>query len=522
MKRFMSLLISLMLTLAATAGIPPALAEEKGPLWLTDEKVELTVWYDLDPTYLGNAVDLNEMEVYRWLEEQTNVHINWIIPVKGTESEAFSLLFAADKMPDIIRISDGSRQYVDGAEAAVEDGYFLRLNELLEQYAPNYLAFLDAHEELKKDVKTDSGLMWSMYFFYIKEGRPANAGPTIRKDFLDAVGMDLPVTYDDWHEVLTAFKEQLHIEGPLWINGFASGTNDDWMSGYGVTQGFYQVDGRIKYGPIEDGYGEYIDMMSKWYAEGLIYPDFPLGGADRVAENLLLNDIVGAWEGYASNAGNKYWPKRGAVNPDFNAVGAMYPLKAEGEKNHLRVLEEHVTDNSYVITADCERPDIAIRWIDIFYNMDYNDIFNYGFHEGETYVVNEDGSLSWGPLILDNPDGLTVTQARNKYTMHNPMVGDYTRVMGSWTREQREASDTWMKADGAWRLPDKLSPTADESRRINSTMTDIDTFVKEETVKMILGTSGYTFESFRDKIISMGIESAIEAYQVILDRYNAR
>ena len=521
MKRVFCSFLCFTFALTMLLGGVPAAAEEKGPLWLTDEKAELTIWYDLDPSYLGNAADLNEMEVYKWLEEQTNVHINWIIPVKGTAAESFHLLFASDKMPDIIRTTD-DRQYVDGAEAAVEDGYFLRLNELLEKYAPNYLAYLDANEELKKEVKTDSGLMWGMYWFYINDGRPANAGPSIRKDFLDAVGMDMPVTYDDWHEVLTAFKEQLHIEGPLWINGFASSTYDDWMSGYGVTQSFYQVDGKVKYGPIEDGYGEYIAMMAKWYAEGLIYPDFPLGGADRVAENLILNDIVGAWEGYASNAGDQYWPKRGAVNPDFNVVGAMHPLKAAGEKNHLRMSDLKTSDSAYVITTDCENPELAIRWLDIFYNMEYNDIFNYGFHEGETYVVNEDGSLSWGPIILKNPDGLTVTQARNKYTMHSPMLGDYTRVMGSWTKEQLEACDTWMKADAVWRLPSKLSPNADESREINSVMTDIETFVKEETVKMILGNSTYTFETFREKIVSMGIDTAISAYQTVLDRYNAR
>ena len=68
----------------------------------------------------------------------------------------------------------------------------------------------------------------------------------------------------------------------------------------------------------------------------------------------------------------------------------------------------------------------------------------------------------------------------------------------------------------------QLSPSSDESREISATMADIETFVKEETVKMILGTSNYTFETFCEQIRSMGIDDVIASYQTILDRYNAR
>lgn len=79
-----------------------------------------------------------------------------------------------------------------------------------------------------------------------------------------------------------------------------------------------------------------------------------------------------------------------------------------------------------------------------------------------------------------------------------------------------------VKGKDDWCLPDKLTPTADESREISATMADIDTFVKEESVKIILGTSSYTYETFRSKLLDMGIEKVISAYQVVLDRYNAR
>lgn len=71
-------------------------------------------------------------------------------------------------------------------------------------------------------------------------------------------------------------------------------------------------------------------------------------------------------------------------------------------------------------------------------------------------------------------------------------------------------------------MPDKLTPTADENRQMSVLMEDINTFVLEETTKMIMGTSTYTFETFRQKILDMGIDQALAIEQQALDRYNAR
>lgn len=521
-NKFRSILCVL-LAAALLSAMPCALAESpKSDLWLTDEKVTLSLWYDFTQSQLGNMADPNEADVFQWLEENTNVHIDWIIPVSGTEKESFNLLFADNTMPDILRTRN-KYQYTEGAEAAVEDNYYLRLNELLEQYAPNYMKLVNSDPSIKKEVTTDTGLMWGMYFYYSGVGKACNFGPLIRKDLLEAVNLPSPVTYDDWHTVLTAFKEQLNIEAPLYLNSRGSSTHDDWMSGFGVTQDFYQVDGQVKYGPLEEGYRDYVELMKKWYAEGLIYSDFGLGGEDSPSDELVLNDRVGAWAGFASTAGSAYFKTLGATNEKFMLAGTTFPVQNAGDKTHLRFADTHVNEYAFAISTDCKHPDIAVRWLDIFYNLDYVDNFNYGFRENESYVVDENGQKHWGDLINHNQDGLTVGQARLKYTMLNAPIEDYTRVMGSWSAEQLDAQQQWLKGDDDWCLPDKLTPTADESRQITAIMTDIETFVKEETVKMIMGTSSYTYDTFRAKIIDqMQVEKATQAYQLILDRYYGR
>ena len=58
-----------------------------------------------------------------------------------------------------------------------------------------------------------------------------------------------------------------------------------------------------------------------------------------------------------------------------------------------------VKPDCIAVSADCEYPEIAVKWLDIFYNPDYAWIFNYGLREGESYVKDENGNLHWGCLL---------------------------------------------------------------------------------------------------------------------------
>lgn len=64
--------------------------------------------------------------------------------------------------------------------------------------------------------------------------------------------------------------------------------------------------------------------------------------------------------------------------------------------------------------------------------------------------------------------------------------------------------------------------TADENQTYASIMSEIQTFVDEQAVKMIMGTSSMSFDDFVQEVKAMGIDEAIEIYQNAFDRYNNR
>ena len=87
-------------------------------------------------------------------------------------------------------------------------------------------------------------------------------GMVVRKDWLDDLGLKEPETYDDWYNMLKAFKDVKKAEAPMMLYFTGFNPMNIFEGGYGITETFFQVDGKVKYGPLEPGYKEYITMLS--------------------------------------------------------------------------------------------------------------------------------------------------------------------------------------------------------------------------------------------------------------------
>ena len=117
---------------------------------LTEETVTLTYWYP-NAGSMAELADFNDSYFFKWYEELTNVHIDFIVPAAGSEAEAFQLLFASDSMPDMVYSypNQTTYSYRAGQDKAIEDGYFIDIAEYLD-YAPNYLSWLANNDDLRK------------------------------------------------------------------------------------------------------------------------------------------------------------------------------------------------------------------------------------------------------------------------------------------------------------------------------------------------------------------------------------
>ena len=346
--------------------------------------------------------------------------------------------------------------------------------------------------------------------------------------------MEVPTTYSEWEAVLTAFKDELGIQAPLYTSKFGI-DQGEMMAGYDTAPYWYQRDGVIQYGPMDDGYRDYLVMMHDWYEKGLLDPDFATRSSSGVtADNdMILNDKVGALTDYGTRLGDTY-VSRGATNTDFNLVGAPQPTKDPDDPTYV---EPAYRDNTYTmmvsgvcnsVSADSENIELAVRWLDGFYAEEIALNANYGTEEYEGTVWHNDDTTSTGRIIdydyrYSNPDGKSSGMILVEYSAKNPPVRYEGMQVECSPQVKKDGYEIWKLYEPVNAVPTRITPTSEEGTEFASLYTDIETYVQECNVKFIMGQMSLDdYDSYRDTLTQMGIDRCIELRQAALDRYNAR
>ena len=486
---------------------------------LSEDTVTLTYFINTD----GNAsiikTDYNDNEFFQELEKRTNVHIDWQMSSSADLQTNFNLMIASNQLTDIVY---GANFYQDGLEAAIDDGYYLDLTDLIPKYMPNYSALRESDENIKVSTMTDSGRLPGVYGIMTVTQGPW-MGLQIRQDWLDQVGLDVPVTYDDWTEVLTAFKDQIGAYAPLSLNG--NGFTDyssAMMSGYNVTYTWQLTDGgKVAYGPSLDGWREYVTQMNEWYENGLIDPDFMTSNTFIVDTTMVVTGKTGAW---CSMYTMPSLYEASSEDADMNIVPVASPVKEEGDTVHIRMADIYI-GGATAISASCKNPEIALKWLDYLYSEEGSMLANYGV-EGDTYTLDDAGNPVFTDKILNNAD-YSFSQAQASFLCPPssvPNYYDWTRETGSVPEKDLASYDVWGSVEDDWVMPNTLTLTSEESVERAGIMTDIETYAKEQTTAMITGVQDV--ETYWDTYIStiegMGLERAVEITQAAYDRYLER
>jgi putative aldouronate transport system substrate-binding protein len=406
----------------------------------------LKVWMQLNSNLAFTVKNFGEAPLAKELEKKTGVKVEYIHPIVGQEKEQFNLLLASRDMPDIIEYNWYA--FPGGPEKAISDGYILRLNDVIDKYAPDLKEYLQHNKEADKQVKTDTGSYYVFPFIRGDENLLVSGGPIIRKDWLDEVGLNVPSTIDEWYTALKAFKEKKNATAPLSFRL----TYLNWGSfsgAYGVTKGIYVEGGKVKFGQMEPGYKDYMVTFRRWYAEGLL--DKNIASVDnKILDSNITDNKTGASTAYAGSGLGKWQAAMADKNPKVKFIGTTYPTLKSGQTPKFGQRDfTYSTDWSAAITASSKNADLAARWLNFGYSAEGKLVYNFGI-EGESYKM-EDGYPKYTDLIMKNPDKLLVTYAMARYVRGSyggPIIQD-PRYIEQYMElsEQKEAVNNWMKTD---------------------------------------------------------------------------
>lgn len=476
-----------------------------------------------------------QVPIYDVLEEMTGTAIDWVNVSMTDRDTQLNLLIASNNLPDMI-FYEWQTSYSGGLAKAISDGVAIPLNDLIDEYAPNFKALLEASPELAKQVALDDG---TIAMFPSARTDPRVRiwfGPQIRQDWLDRLGLAMPETIEDWYNVLTAFNEQdangngdPSDEIPFEAAGATSLANYllSFSGAYGLVRDTFCVkDGKVVYSPADPAYKDFLAEMAKWYDEGLIDSDF--AATDNAsAKSLITTDVVGAYFGsLAGNLGG-YNSALKEVVPDGQIVGAPWVKAADGvgyqqEAEHAKAL----TGAGTVITTACKDPVAAVKWLDEHYSEAGSLLMTFGI-EGQSYEM-VDGKPVLTDEILNNPEGLTYDIALAKYAMKPntwEAMDDTYAIYSQYNLQsdvQKAANNLWAEGDTGILMP-PVSLTVEESSEFSKIMNEITTYVSESVVKFVMGqTEIDEFDTFVENLKGMGIERAVEIEQAAYDRYIAR
>lgn len=425
------------------------------------------------------SYETTDSEFYRTLVENTGAELKvTFLPTEEYWGNLMNLV-AGDDIPDLIW---GWDMNIDG-----EQDYLLELDDYLQTDCPNYLTWLKQDPDRMASVLPEKG---EIFQFYSLMETPVDAmymGPVVRQDLLDQYDLARPETYADWENVLLTLKDV--VKQPLDLSYEAiSGAN--WLcAGYDVSlaggeeRGFYQVDGVVKYGPLEPGFTECVTMLREWFDQGIFdnrFLDFPDINSSEYLLKMANGDSAIFFLSYdklnSLTAVSEVEGFQAALLPD--------PVQEPGQQTHLCQTDgTHTYQATFCIAADCTQPERAVRFVDYLYSEEGIRLCCLGL-EGQTYTI-ENGTPEFTEAALENPELL---QKSTSLVLTGVLLEQRQKGLDP---EFFEAQDVWMeRKDAAYHLPMELYYgyyDDEDMREVVDRMTELATYTESQTLQFITG-----------------------------------
>lgn len=494
----------------------------------------ITYFCTLDPKVAASYSSYSQIAAYQLLMKKLGVKIEFKHPPSSGASDQFNLMIASRQMTDIIMWN--WLNYPGGPVKALQDKVILRLNSLIPKYAPNFKRYIDSKPDIRKLITTDNGDIYAIpglkeakenLFFY---------GPQIRKDWLHKLKINPPETVDEWYKMLKAFKTKdpngngKKDERPFTIirgatNPRAAFDYCNFLVGaWGISTTFYQENGRVKYGPLQPQFKNFMLTLQKWWKEGLIDPDILTMNRTLIKAN-IQNNLTGSWIGLLSGDLGYFINLLSGKNSTFDVIGVKYPVLQKGQMPELGQTESYINAGYFAaISATCKNIPLALKILDWGYSREGYMAFNFGI-EGKSYVV-KNGKPVFTDEILKNPQGLDPSTALARYALSStggPFVQakEVALQVSMLLPQQKVAVKNWSYVKNDKVLPPSLTFTPEESSKIANIMNTINTYYDEMFLKMMTGKVT-NIDSFVKNLKKMGIDEAVKIYQNAYDRFKKR
>ncbi|WP_018930495.1 extracellular solute-binding protein [Gracilibacillus lacisalsi] len=261
-------------------------------------------------------------EIEQLIEEGTNtdLSIEWVSA--NNYEEKFNVMLASGDLPDLMLVPD---PFSPVFRQAAQQGAFWDVSPYIDDYPNIKEGIADIAWELTSMDGANYG---------IPRPRPSEGETffSLRKDWLDNLGMEIPETSDELYEVMRAFThDDPDQNGEDDTIGYAGYVNPTDMGNMGVFEGIFtgatgqwkDVDGELIHTSLLPETRDAIEFLSNAYQDGLIPEDFASLQNSQAQEMFksgeagMISEKAGAFQ--------EVYDTLKSINPDFEFT-SLYPL----------------------------------------------------------------------------------------------------------------------------------------------------------------------------------------------------
>ena len=430
-------LAAVILILAMLAAMSLAGCGEKTPT--SGDTIKFGVWMlnGEDSAYYAKYEQNPGIEYLlskTWGPDNKKVELEFFIPVAGAQQENFNTLLSTGDYPDMMNTTMYTGSYVD----LYEQGIILDLTELIDQYMPNYKAFLAANPDVAKyathlvdgerkfltlqNYRDGVGYNWGGYIYrrdwIIKYGKNPKDGSAFSGSYTGTLpdgsvdksswednvvfpsgGAD-PVYISDWEWMFEIFQRALDDQGVT--DGYVTslsypgyiGTGDLTCSFGGGSAAWYtNKSDEIVFGGNSDDFRVYLQAMNTWWENGWIDKAFSERSNDmffRIDDTSVRSGKVGLWYGVQNMLIGSLDDGEG-LKAGLVAYGARQPINdiygsaAQQNVEPYTMYQQGREGGSWIITDKAKDKDLAtfLTMLDYMYSEEGSIIGTMGLNKAQ-------------------------------------------------------------------------------------------------------------------------------------------
>ena len=512
-----------------------------------DERIDLT-FLTLEAVYIEDW-ETNDFTTY--MEDRTGIHITWETIPEQAEEEKLNLVLASGDYPDVffgLNFTDDKLALYGG-----EEELLMPLNGLIEEHMPNLNAVLDEVPGARGTLASPDGNIYGLPSFNICY-HCANANKVwVYQPWLDALGLDMPETTEEFREMLIAFRDDdpngngLQDEIPFagaiksWhgtpdlflLNSFVY---TDINSRIDVSAdryiGLYVDDGTIRTVVDTEAYRDGLRYLNDLYSQGLIFPgSFTQDGQQLVqlvegSEDPVVGVTAGGWGGIFASFGSER----------YRNFRPLAPLEGPNGVRYTPTFLNEPMPGRMVISASCEYPEEVVKWADYLYSIEGTLRARNGV-EGQGWRWAEDGEMGIDgePAIYTLLRPWNDTDPQNEHYMEigpRALTAEFRfgeaveQGVDLWGTEGLEqmlyitTRDLYRPyADDSKALP-RLKFLPEEVSEFAGTRVEYATFVKQSLVQFIVGDRDVEadWDQYVENLERLGQEEILGVTQRAYDR----